>query len=215
MAALKPYQQRFIDLAIQCRALQFGDFQLKSGRRSPYFFNAGQFNSGPALAALGGCYADAFIDSGVQADMLFGPAYKGIPLVAATAIALAERGRDLPFCFNRKEAKPHGEGGWTIGAPLRGRVLILDDVLTAGTAINATIELLATTAATPAAALIGFDRQERIAGDHAAATELTATHGLRILSIAGLDNLCAHLKTKGDKAQLAALDSYREKHGAI
>src|SRR5690554_5968250 len=160
---MEAYKTQFIEFALARGALKFGDFTLKSGRQSPYFFNAGTFNSGASLAALGRYYADAIVNSGLEFDMLFGPAYKGIPLVAAVAVALAEHhGRDLPWAFNRKEAKDHGEGGWLVGAPLQGRVLVIDDVITAGTAIREVATLFARTEAKMAAVLVALDRQEQI-----------------------------------------------------
>ena len=160
---MQDYQQQFIQLALTHNALRFGEFTLKSGRTSPYFFNAGQFHSGGALAALGHCYAAALIASGIEFDMLFGPAYKGIPLVSSIAIALArDFGRDVPWCFNRKEAKDHGEGGSLVGAPLQGKVVIVDDVITAGTAIGEVMQLFSDyPQARASAILIGLDRQER------------------------------------------------------
>src|SRR4249919_3417778 len=168
-----PHQRQFLDLAIAREVLRFGEFTLKSGRISPYFFNAGRFDSGAALAALGECYACALADAGTQFDMLFGPAYKGIPL----ATTLAARGRDLPVAFNRKEAKDHGEGGTLIGAPLKGRVLIVDDVITAGTAIRESITLIRAAGAEPAGVLIALDREERGQGQLSATQELAAEFG--------------------------------------
>jgi orotate phosphoribosyltransferase len=156
---VKPHQSRFLDLALARRVLRFGEFSLKSGRTSPYFFNAGLFDSGAALATLGECYADALEDSGLAFDMLFGPAYKGIPLATTLAVALARRGRDLPLAFNRKEAKTHGEGGLLIGAPVAGRVLIVDDVITAGTAIRESIQTIRAAGGEPCGVLIALDRR--------------------------------------------------------
>ena len=157
---MQAHQRTFLDLAIQRDALRFGEFTLKSGRISPYFFNAGRFDSGAALATLGECYADTLLASGLACDMVFGPAYKGIPLATTLAIALARRSRDLPLAFNRKEAKTHGEGGMLIGAPLAGRVLIVDDVITAGTAIRESIQIIRAAGATACGVLIALDRQE-------------------------------------------------------
>ena len=157
---MRDYQRDFLDFAIGRGVLRFGEFTLKSGRISPYFFNAGLFDSGAALARLGRCYAAAIMEAGLEFDTLFGPAYKGIPLVATVAVALAEQhGRDVPWCFNRKEAKDHGEGGMIVGAPLKGRVLIVDDVITAGTAIRETMQILTAHGATPAGVLIALDRR--------------------------------------------------------
>ena len=158
---MSAYRQAFLDLSLRADALRFGEFHLKSGRTSPYFFNAGQFNTGASLAGLADCYAEALLESGVGFDMLFGPAYKGIPLATALAIALAKRGRDVPVAFNRKEVKTHGEGGSLIGAPLTGRVLIVDDVITAGTAVRESVEIIRAAGGTPCGVLIALDRQER------------------------------------------------------
>ena len=211
-----PHQERFLELALAREVLRFGEFTLKSGRLSPYFFNAGRFDSGAALAALGECYADALAASGLQIDMLFGPAYKGIPLATALATALAARGRDLPLAFNRKEAKAHGEGGQLIGAPLAGRVLVVDDVITAGTAIRESIELIRAAGATPAAVLIALDRQERgQVGERSAAQEVEAEFGLPVVAVAGLAQL---LQLAQDRPELArykdALLAYRSQYGS-
>ncbi len=167
------YQTEFIELARRCDVLKFGEFTLKSGRISPYFFNAGAFSSGRTLADLGRCYAQCIVDSGVHFDVLLGPAYKGIPLAAATAVALADHhGLDVPFAYNRKEAKNHGEGGMLVGAPLRGRVLVIDDVITAGTAVREVISMITDAGADLAGVVIGLDRQERGAGDCSAVQEV-------------------------------------------
>ena len=213
---MREHQRRFLDLAVERQVLRFGEFTLKSGRLSPYFFNAGRFDSGAALAALGECYADALAASGLQIDMLFGPAYKGIPLATALATALAARGRDLPLAFNRKEAKAHGEGGQLIGAPLAGRVLVVDDVITAGTAIRESIELIRAAGATPAAVLIALDRQERgQVGERSAAQEVEAEFGLPVVAVAGLAQL---LQLAQDRPELArykdALLAYRSQYGS-
>src|SRR6476646_8891345 len=172
---MQEYQRQFLESALARDALRFGEFTLKSGRVSPYFFNAGRFDSGAALAALGECYAAALAAAGTEFDMLFGPAYKGIPLATALACALAARGRDVPVAFNRKEAKEHGEGGRLIGAPLAGRVLIVDDVITAGTAIRESLQIIREAGATPCAVVIALDRQERgQVGERSAAQEVTA-----------------------------------------
>jgi len=212
---MRDYQRDFLDFAIERGVLRFGAFTLKSGRVSPYFFNAGLFDSGAALARLGRCYAAAIIETGLAFDALFGPAYKGIPLVAAAAIALAEHhGRDLPWCCNRKEAKDHGEGGTIIGAPLKGRVLIVDDVITAGTAVRETMELLARHEATPAGVIIALDRQERGQGELSAVREVERTHGIPVIAIATLNDLVAYLAERPEYAEsLATLRAYRERYG--
>ena len=210
------YQAEFIALALERRALRFGDFTLKSGRSSPYFFNAGQFNDGAALARLGRCYAAALVASGLDFDMLFGPAYKGIPLVATTAVALAEHhGRNLPWAFNRKEAKDHGEAGQLVGSALAGRVVIVDDVITAGTAIRESVELIRRAGATPVAVALALDRQERGQGARSAVQEVEAEFSLRCVSILDLAGLIRALESRGGatSAQLAALRDYRARYG--
>jgi len=209
------YQRDFLELALQRKALRFGEFTLKSGRISPYFFNAGLFDSGSALARVGRAYAHAAGSSGIAFDMLFGPAYKGIALAAATAIALAEtQARDVPFAFDRKEAKTHGEGGLLIGAPMKGRVLIVDDVITAGTAIRQSLELIRAQGATAAGVLIALDRQERGQGNLSAAQEVQAEFGIPVIAVARLDELLvlvdemAELRTHG-----TALHAYRLRYG--
>jgi orotate phosphoribosyltransferase len=209
------YQRDFIELTLARDVLRFGEFTLKSGRLSPYFFNMGRIDSGAALAQLGRAYADALVNSGLQVDMLFGPAYKGIALAAATAIALADRHRrDLPWAYNRKEAKDHGEGGTLVGAPLKGRVLIVDDVMTAGTAVRESLALIRAQGATPAGVLIALDRQERGQGERSAAQEVAADHGIPVIAITSLDDVLAYA---GEQPQLAAelgrLLSYRERYG--
>ena len=200
---------------MQRGVLRFGSFTLKSGRVSPYFFNAGLFNSGDALARLGHWYARAVNQSGLEFDMLFGPAYKGIPLVSTLAIALNEQyGRDLPWCFDRKEAKDHGEGGNTVGAPLAGRVLIIDDVITAGTAIRQSFELLESCGAKPAGVVIALDRQERGVGELSAIQEVERDQGVPVISIAKLDDLLIYLKEKPElEKELEAMRKYREEFG--
>jgi orotate phosphoribosyltransferase len=194
--------------------LRFGEFTLKSGRVSPYFFNAGLFNTGHAIASLGRHYARAAALSGVPFDMLFGPAYKGIPLVTTTAAALAEHeGTDLPYAFNRKEAKAHGEGGSIVGAPLRGRVLIVDDVITAGTAIRESVEIIRAHGATPAGVLIALDREERGQGERSAVQEVQDTFGLPVVSVLRLRDLMEHLEARGEGATLAAVRAYRDRYG--
>ena len=208
------YQQQFIDLALELGVLKFGEFTLKSGRRSPYFFNAGLFNTGKALATLGRCYAETIQRSSLAFDMLFGPAYKGIPLVAATAIALADaHGRDLPFAFNRKEAKDHGEGGAIIGSALAGRVLIVDDVITAGTAIRESADLIRKAGARLAGVVLALDRQERGQGDQSAVQEVQASFGVRCVSIITLRDLIESLQRAGRTDTLAAMNEYRTRYG--
>jgi orotate phosphoribosyltransferase len=217
---MKPYQRAFVELALSRNALRFGRFTLKSGRESPYFFNAGLFDDGAALASLGRCYAAALADSGVVCDMLFGPAYKGIPLVAATVAALAEHhGRNLPWAFNRKEAKDHGEGGRVVGRVLSGRVVIVDDVITAGTAIRESVDLIRAAGAEPVAVLLALDRQERGRGERSAVQEVEADLGLRCVSLLTLDTLIDILANPVDGAvapaaeHLAALRDYRAQYG--
>jgi len=209
------YQREFLELALARNALRFGEFTLKSGRVSPYFFNAGLFDTGAALAALGRAFARAAIDSGGAFDMLFGPAYKGIALAAATAIGLAERhGRDVPVAFNRKEAKSHGEGGVLIGAKLSGRVLIVDDVITAGTAIRESIALIRAQGATPAGVLIALDRQERGRSPHSAVQEVEDEFGIRVTAIARLAELLALTEERTElHAVRPALLAYRREFG--
>ncbi len=211
------HRHRFLQLALRAEALRFGEFTLKSGRNSPYFFNAGRFDSGAILAELASCYTDAIDAAGVEFDLLFGPAYKGIPLATALACDYARRGRDLPLAFNRKEAKAHGEGGTLIGAPLAGRrVLVVDDVITAGTAIREALALIADGGGTPAAIAIALDREERVNDDdgRSAAQSVAAGHGIPVIAIAGLSDLLAFA---GESATLAAerdrLLAYRARYG--
>ena len=208
------HQPEFIRLCLDLGVLRFGEFTLKSGRVSPYFFNAGLFNTGRAIGTLGRCYARAAALSGVPFDMLFGPAYKGIPLVTVTAAALAEHeGRDLPWCFNRKEAKDHGEGGTIVGAPLAGRVLIVDDVITAGTAIRESVAIIRAAGATPAGVLIALDREERGQGEKSAVQEVQDAYGLLVISVLRLRDLMAHLEAAGDTGTLGAVRAYRDRYG--
>jgi orotate phosphoribosyltransferase len=212
---MQTYQREFIRFAIERGVLRFGEFTLKSGRVSPYFFNAGLFNSGLALAQLGRFYAEAVVASGIDFDVLFGPAYKGIPLAAATAVALAEQhGRDLPWCFNRKEAKAHGEGGTLVGAPLQGRVLIVDDVITAGTAIREVMQIIQAQGATAAGVLIALNRQERGKGKLSAIQEVEQDFGMPVVSIVSLDQLITYLAADGSlKQYLPAVEAYRAQYG--
>ena len=208
-------QPDFIRLCLELGVLRFGEFTLKSGRVSPYFFNAGLFNTGRAIAMLGRHYARTAAGSGVAFDMLFWPAYKGIPLVTATAAALAEHEHlDRPYAFNRKETKAHGEGGSIVGAPLAGRVLIVDDVITAGTAIRESVDIIRGHGATPAAVLIALDRQERGAGERSAVQEVEAT-GLPVISVLKLADLAGHLEASGDSVRLAAIREYRARYGVL
>lgn len=212
---MQDYQREFIDFAIRIGVLRFGSFTLKSGRQSPYFFNSGLFNSGASLAQLGRYYARAIEASGIEFDMLFGPAYKGIPLAAAVAIALADHhGRDLPYAFNRKEAKDHGEGGTTVGAPLSGRVLIVDDVISAGTSVRESVALIEAAGARPAAVAIALDRQEKGQGTQSAIQEVEQQFGLRVLSIVGLADVLAYLRDHEDLQQhMEAIAAYRSRYG--
>jgi orotate phosphoribosyltransferase len=215
-STMETYQIAFIELAQRHQVLKFGEFTLKSGRSSPYFFNAGAFDSGGALAALGRCYAQCIVDAGIEFDVLLGPAYKGIPLAAATAIALADHhGRDVPFAYNRKEAKAHGEGGVLVGAPLRGRVLVIDDVITAGTAVREVIGMIADAGAELAGVAIGLDRQERGAGDMSAIQEIEAAHGVPVISIIGMRHIIDYLEAQqGDQEQaLRDMRAYRDLYG--
>ena len=208
------HQRDFIALSLDLGVLRFGDFTLKSGRRSPYFFNAGLFNTGRAIGALGRHYARAAAASGLAFDMLFGPAYKGIPLVTTTAAAMAEHeGRDLPYAFNRKEAKAHGEGGMIVGAPMQGRVLIVDDVITAGTAIRESVEIIRAQGATPAGVLIALDREERGQGEKSAVQEVQDQYGLPVVAVLRLRDLLEHLRAADDRALLQAVQAYRDQYG--
>jgi orotate phosphoribosyltransferase len=215
---MRDYQKQFLDYVIQRQILRFGEFTLKSGRLSPYFFNAGLFNTGEALAFIGRCYAAAIEDSGISFDVLFGPAYKGIPLVSTAAVALAqEHGRDLPYCFNRKEAKDHGEGGSIVGAPLAGRILVVDDVITAGTAIREVMGIINAAGATAAGVVVALDRQERGQGRLSAIGEIREQYGIPVVSIVGLDQIVQYLQAGGDPAlaeYLPKLEAYREQYGS-
>ncbi len=209
------YQKEFIDLCVRLGVLKFGAFKLKSGRDSPYFFNAGLFSSGAAIAAVGRAYSDAVVASELTFDMLFGPAYKGIPLVTAAAAALAERhGLDVPFAFNRKESKDHGEGGITVGSPLNGRVLIVDDVITAGTAIRESIDLIRAAGAHPAGVLLALDRQERGAiSPLSAVQEVREQFGIPVMAVISLSDLMHHMRETGRLAELADMQRYRDRYG--
>ena len=211
---MQPFQQQFIELAIQHEALCFGEFTLKSGRISPYFFNAGRFQTGAALAALGDAYAAAFVASGIDIDVIFGPAYKGIPLAAITAGTLATQyQQNYPFCYNRKEVKNHGEGGSLVGAPLTGKILIIDDVITAGTAVREVIDIIQTANAQPAAVLIGVNRQERGNGALSAIQEVEQTFNIPVISIVSLDDIIDYMRQQGSEQQVAAMIEYRNTYG--
>lgn len=212
---MRAYRTEFIELALEVGALQFGEFKLKSGRISPYFFNSGKFATGYAAAKLGRYYADAAMASDIEFDMLFGPAYKGIPLVTITAAALAEQhGIDLPFCFNRKEAKLHGDGGEIVGSPVEGRVLIIDDVITAGTAMREAIAAIRQAGGEPVGTLIALDRQEKGTGDLSAVQEAKQSLGINVTSIIRLDDLIAYLETAEDYVgNLEAVAEYRQRYG--
>jgi orotate phosphoribosyltransferase len=210
---MSDFRQAFLAFSLAREVLRFGEFVTKAGRRSPYFFNAGLFDDGESLRRLGQFYADALLASGIAFDQLFGPAYKGITLAAATAIALAAKGHNVPFCFNRKEAKDHGEGGTIVGAPLKGHVLIVDDVITAGTAIRESVEIIRAQGATPAGVLIALDREERGKGEKSAVQEVQDTFGLPVISVLRLRDLMAHLEAAGDQAVLAAVRAYRDQYG--
>ena len=218
---MQEYQLTFIDLAMARDALRFGHFKLKSGRESPYFYNAGQFSDGKSAAVLGKCYAAAIVHSGVQFDMIFGPAYKGIPLATATAIALAEHhDRNVPYAFNRKESKDHGEGGNVVGTPLSGRVLIIDDVITAGTAIRESLQIIRAAGAQPVAVALSVDRQERGQGALTAVQEVEKEQGLKCVSIVTLADLIEALarpldgRSRISAEQLTSLRAYKERYGA-
>jgi orotate phosphoribosyltransferase len=213
---MSDFRRDFLAFALACEVLRFGDFTTKAGRKTPYFFNAGLFNDGNRLRMLGQFYAQAFLASGVACDQLYGPAYKGIPLAAAAAIALSEKGQNLPWSFNRKEAKDHGEGGVVVGAPLRGRILIVDDVITAGTSVRESVELIRAHGANPAGVLIALDRMERGQGSASAVQEVRALYGIPVVAIATLDDLMGFLGSRADlSSQRAAVEAYRKQYGAV
>jgi len=209
------YQSEFIDLCVQLGVLRFGSFTLKSGRESPYFFNAGLLNTGAAIAAVGRAYAATLAASDLEFDMLFGPAYKGIPLVTITAAALAERhARDVSFAFNRKEVKDHGEGGKIVGGPLKGRVLIVDDVITAGTAIRESIDIIQGAGAVPAGVLLALDRQERAPDSNLSAVqEVRSQYKIPVISVVNLADLMQHVSRSGQAGELSRMRLYRERYG--
>ncbi len=212
---MQDYQKEFLDFAIDVGVLRFGEFTLKSGRVSPYFFNSGLFNTGSSLARLGRYYAQAVIESGIEFDMIYGPAYKGIPLASALAIALADQhSRDVSYCFNRKEAKDHGEGGIIVGAPLKGQVLIIDDVISAGTSVRESVDIIQAAGATPAGVVIALDRQERGQGDTSAIQEVERDYDLNVASIVGLQLLVEYLGEQSGQAKaLEAIHAYRTAYG--
>jgi orotate phosphoribosyltransferase len=212
---MKPYQQEFLDFAIDNAVLKFGEFTLKSGRLSPYFFNFGLFQTGSSLARLGDYYAQAIVDSGVKFDMLFGPAYKGIPLVAVVAATLYEKhGLDYAYAYNRKEAKDHGEGGNIVGAPLQGKVLIVDDVISAGTAIREAGDIVKANNAQVAGVAISLDRQEKGQGEQSAVQEVEQAYGISVIHIIGLDNVIQHIEASVDDVELLQkIKDYRQRYG--
>ncbi|MEC7452218.1 orotate phosphoribosyltransferase [Alteromonas sp.] len=212
---MKAFQRDFIEFAIERGVLKFGEFTLKSGRVSPYFFNAGLFNRGGDLAKLGRFYADALMDAGVEFDVLFGPAYKGIPIATTTAVALADSHKlDVPYCFNRKEAKTHGEGGNLVGSPLEGKVMLVDDVITAGTAIRESMTLIEQQQASLSGVLIALDRQERGNGELSAIQEVERDFGTQVISIVSLADVVAYLTEKGGfDSEISAINTYRENYG--
>ena len=208
------YQKDFIAYALHCGVLKFGEFTLKSGRKSPYFFNTGLFDSGAKLGRLGQFYAQALQHSGVAADVLYGPAYKGIPLVSAAAIAFAQlTGADVPFAFNRKEAKDHGEGGLLVGAPLAGRVVIVDDVITAGTSVRESVEIICNAGATPAGVLIALDRQEKGESKMSAVQEVSLLYSIPVIAIVSLADIIDYLGAEKKIEQLEAIRKYRHEYG--
>lgn len=208
------YQQQFIHFALELGVLRFGEFQLKSGRTSPYFFNTGLFNSGASLDQLGQFYAQTMMNAGIEIDVLYGPAYKGIPLASTTAIAYSRLKSDLPFAFNRKEAKDHGEGGVLVGAPLQGNVWIIDDVITAGTSVRESVEIIRDAGATVAGVVIALDRQEKGQNELSAVQEVAAQFGIPVLSIISLANIIDYIAlTEGDGEKLAIIDAYRQAYG--
>lgn len=212
---MKAYQREFIEFALEKEVLKFGEFTLKSGRKSPYFFNAGLFNTGRDLARLGRFYAAALADSGIEFDVLFGPAYKGIPIATTTAVALADHHDiDTPYCFNRKEAKDHGEGGNLVGSALEGRIMLVDDVITAGTAIRESMEIIKVNGADLAGVLVAIDRQEKGKGELSAIQEVERDFGCAVISIVSLGDLVTYLKEKGNAAEhLDAVKAYRAEYG--
>lgn len=212
---MKAYQRQFIEFALEKGVLKFGEFTLKSGRKSPYFFNAGLFNTGRDLARLGRFYAEALVDAGIDYDVLFGPAYKGIPIATTTAVALADHHDvDTPYCFNRKEAKAHGEGGNLVGSALEGRIMLVDDVITAGTAIRESMEIIKANGADLAGVLVAIDRQEKGKGELSAIQEVERDFGCAVISIVSLGDVVSYLaEQKGMEAHLEAVKAYRAEYG--
>jgi orotate phosphoribosyltransferase len=212
---MKDYQKEFIEFALEKQVLKFGEFTLKSGRTSPYFFNAGLFNTGRDLARLGRFYAAALQDSGIDFDVLFGPAYKGIPIATTTAVALADHHeRDVPYCFNRKEKKDHGEGGTLVGSALEGKIMLVDDVITAGTAIRESMEIIAANGADLSGVLIALDRQEKGKAELSAIQEVERDFNTQVISIVKLADLITYLEQKGDMSEyLASVKAYRDQYG--
>ena len=211
---MKDYQQQFIEFALECEALRFGEFTLKSGRISPYFFNTGLFNTGVRLQKLGQFYAHALIDSGIEYDMLYGPAYKGIPLVCAVGIGLSDiANRDVPYVFNRKEVKDHGEGGLLVGAELNGKALIIDDVISAGTSVRESVEIIKQANATAAGVLISLNRQERGLGETSAIDDVEARFGFKVASIISLQDIITYLREQGKQQQLDMILAYQKEYG--
>jgi orotate phosphoribosyltransferase len=219
---LNNLRQQFIEFSVNAGVLRFGEFVTKAGRTSPYFFNAGLFNQGGTLARIADFYAQTLLDAGIEFDMLFGPAYKGITLASATAVALAQKGRDVPFAFNRKEAKDHGEGGTVVGAKLQGRVVIVDDVISAGTSVRESVDMIRAAGATPCAVLIALDRMERSGKDdalsmHSAVQDVSNTYGMPVISIGNLTDLFEYISSAGADSEQAqyreAIAAYRRKYG--
>jgi orotate phosphoribosyltransferase len=211
---MSDYRAEFVEFAVASQVLCFGEFKTKAGRLSPYFFNAGLFNDGEKLKRLGEFYAKAIVDSGIAFDVLFGPAYKGIPLAASIVIALAGMGRNVPFAFNRKEAKDHGEGGTVVGAALQGRVLIVDDVMSAGTSVRESVDLIRKSGAEPAGVVIALDRMERGTGDKSAVQEVQEQYDIPVVAVVTLDNLVEFLERDTNRrTELQAVANYREKYG--
>ena len=213
---MKDYQRDFLRFALDAGVLRFGEFTLKSGRLSPYFFNAGLFNTGGSLARLGRYYAHAIVDSGIQFDLLYGPAYKGIPLAAVTSAALADHhDRDLPYAFNRKEAKDHGEGGNIVGSPLEGRILIIDDVISAGTSVRESVDIIRANGAEPAGVVIALDRQEKGQDERSAVQQVESDLGMPVAAIVRLEHLLEYLgEQPGQEQALSRIQDYRDRYGA-
>jgi orotate phosphoribosyltransferase len=214
MNSQSTFRQEFLQFALACDALRFGEFKTKSGRLSPYFFNSGQFNSGAALSALGGFFTDALVAAKLPFDMVYGPAYKGIPLVSALAIGLAAKGHNVPYAFNRKEAKDHGEGGLIVGAPLKGRVVIVDDVVTAGTSVRESVAIIRAHGATPAGVLIIVDRMERGTGEASAVQEVQTEYGIPVVAIATLNDVMALVNASATLSEYSTkIEAYRSQYG--